>query len=455
MLSKVCAGITFCPDRNTERSLGRNRVEYTSRLFDEVVNFSRKRIYARLRCSLWEKPAYTSGSNPPLYKQVRKRLLGLGAGSLKSALVNLIESLQKVDSTSVESRMDSLKDVIHKSHAVSHHAGSKSLENALCRLGVDNSICQSREVLEIDKLSRYLELCNDLVRLSRQPTTRRLYRDMKLEICTSYPGSQPPGALVKCFVHGEIQLILFYEQYPKQPLPRAIGSSKSACFLCDLFVKEHGGFGISYSHMKLYPKWTIPEVPWMNAAQIQRFRDIIETMDSETKQLLKKKFYHCNTVMESRAHILQIVQRSEIASSVASPAASQPRLIKGREIQMPGIDSVASALSLTGDKTTTTLYYFQDLPISVKILVGTISCTLLVGKVDYVFDLSEVDIGQLLVSECSRDETIPDELRVDIRNLSSSPHYLNGGASQNITFYLHDAEKHELRVSLTWDGPVN
>ena len=37
MLSKVCAGITFCPDRNTERSLGRNRVVYTSRLFDEVV----------------------------------------------------------------------------------------------------------------------------------------------------------------------------------------------------------------------------------------------------------------------------------------------------------------------------------------------------------------------------------------------------------------------------------
>jgi hypothetical protein len=37
-------------------------------------------------------------------------------------------------------------------------------------------------------------------------------------------------------VHTEIQILFFYEQRPRQPLPRAICASKSACYLCNLFL---------------------------------------------------------------------------------------------------------------------------------------------------------------------------------------------------------------------------
>lgn len=406
-----------------------------------------------MRCSRWDKPGYLYGSgHPPLCSQIQNHLLKLGPGPLRSAVAELIESLRKVDMETSRNDLDLLKDVIHKSHHVSHHGESKSLESTLRRLGLSEAICESREVLEIDKLSKYLDLCNDLIRLSRQPSTRQFCQRMKLKICTSYPGSQPLGVAVECFVHGEVQLILFYERYPTFPPPRAIGSSKSACFLCDLFVKKHGGFGLSYSHMKLYPKWTIPEVPWMDSRQVQAFHGIVQAMDSDMKSLLKKKFYHCNTVMESRAHILQVVQGSEIASSLPSPAPSEARLV-GTRIQTPMIDTVVSAPRLTLDQFSSSLYYFQDLPVTVNISPNTVSCTLLAGKVDYIFDLEEIQRGQLLVNEWNERDRDSGHPRVNVRELSVSQECLRTH-EQNVTLYVHDAERCGLRVSMTWDTPV-
>jgi hypothetical protein len=328
---------------------------------------------------------------------------------------------------------------------VSHQGAFKSLEAALRTKGFAATIYQSREVLEIDKLSKYFELCDDLIRLSRQPSTRPLCQGLKIEVLQSYPGSKPLGSPTRCYVHGEVQLVLLYEQYPKNPPPRAIGSSKSACFLCDLFITQHGGFGISHSHMKLYPIWTIPEVSWMTTQQVANFRSIIERMTLDIQALLKKKLYHCNAVVESRAHILQIAQRSETASSLASPAISEPQLGDNTRILVPkGGSDPSTAIS--------TLYYCQDLPITLKILPSTISCTLLVGKVDYIFDLEEIEAGQLRVSECTGADIVPGGMRVNVRSLSSSSHYLkNGATSHNVTFHVHDAENHELRVSMTWN----
>lgn len=60
-------------------------------------------------------------------------------------------------------------------------------------------------------------------------------------------------------VHAEIQLLLFYEQQPHVSRPRIIGSSKSACYLCDLFIQLHGEFSNPRTHGKLYDRWILPE----------------------------------------------------------------------------------------------------------------------------------------------------------------------------------------------------
>lgn len=60
-------------------------------------------------------------------------------------------------------------------------------------------------------------------------------------------------------VHAEIQLLFFYELNPERKRPRTVCSSKSACYLCDLFFKLHGQYYVPRTHGRLYHKWTLPD----------------------------------------------------------------------------------------------------------------------------------------------------------------------------------------------------
>ena len=60
-------------------------------------------------------------------------------------------------------------------------------------------------------------------------------------------------------VHAEIQLLFFYELNSERLRPRTISSSKSACYLCDLFFRLHGQYHVPRTHGRLYHRWTLPE----------------------------------------------------------------------------------------------------------------------------------------------------------------------------------------------------
>lgn len=59
-------------------------------------------------------------------------------------------------------------------------------------------------------------------------------------------------------IHAEIQLLLFYERNPDIMPPRIICSSKSACYLCNLFIRLHSRFQMPKTHGRIYDKWTLP-----------------------------------------------------------------------------------------------------------------------------------------------------------------------------------------------------
>lgn len=69
-------------------------------------------------------------------------------------------------------------------------------------------------------------------------------------------------------IHAEIQLLFFYELNPHLPRPRIICSSKSACYLCNLFFGIHGIFHIRRSHGRLYDKWILPD--WLPIPEPRR-----------------------------------------------------------------------------------------------------------------------------------------------------------------------------------------
>ncbi|KUJ12168.1 uncharacterized protein LY89DRAFT_673949 [Mollisia scopiformis] len=99
-------------------------------------------------------------------------------------------------------------------------------------------------------------------------------------------------------VHAGIQLLFFYELHPRYPRPRFICSSKSACYLCNLFFFLPGGFHVPRTHGRLYDKWTLPDwldVPVERHGELSRIATRLKaTLDSQVRRASKskKKLYH-------------------------------------------------------------------------------------------------------------------------------------------------------------------
>jgi len=65
-------------------------------------------------------------------------------------------------------------------------------------------------------------------------------------------------------IHAEVQLLIFYELNPRIRRPRVICASKSACYLCHLFIKTHGKFQVPRTHGRFYDRWMLPA--WIDDA---------------------------------------------------------------------------------------------------------------------------------------------------------------------------------------------
>ncbi|KAF2109505.1 hypothetical protein BDV96DRAFT_502727 [Lophiotrema nucula] len=80
-------------------------------------------------------------------------------------------------------------------------------------------------------------------------------------------------------VHAEIQLVMDYERRTEVTRPpRVIKSSKSACFLCDLFIKAHGKFYTPKTHGRLYDRWMLPDLEGLRLTKHKR-KQIVSAID--------------------------------------------------------------------------------------------------------------------------------------------------------------------------------
>ncbi|KAL9630552.1 MAG: hypothetical protein Q9204_004664, partial [Flavoplaca sp. TL-2023a] len=91
-------------------------------------------------------------------------------------------------------------------------------------------------------------------------------------------------------VHAEIQIILFYDQNPSLRPPRIIGSSKSACYLCNLFVHHHESFQVARSHGRLYDRWILPKEVFDQDSSMRPVIDKLNaSLENEILDVLKTK----------------------------------------------------------------------------------------------------------------------------------------------------------------------
>jgi hypothetical protein len=78
-------------------------------------------------------------------------------------------------------------------------------------------------------------------------------------------------------VHAEIKLLFFYETHPEITRPRVICASKSACYLCDLFIRLHGEFQTLGTFGKFNERWILPD--WLETVPSNRFQPLGNTIE--------------------------------------------------------------------------------------------------------------------------------------------------------------------------------
>lgn len=255
------------------------------------IDAPKKRLRPKLIPQLYSAVQYSgeqAGPNPPAVEAI----------ALEGAIVSLHElfcELEKLSTTDARSKtgLELIKKIVKGAHRVQSTRALQVLLGSLPDLAPDSS----RKILTtVAKLSRYWTISKFLLKLASQsrlcqsvdvrtiryeaqaaPATEpeayidrsinRVYNDerFKRKLTTRKLNSKKQirafvarEVSVKHPVHAEVQLLWYYETNACEIRPRVIGSSKKACFLCNLFFRLHGGYITPATHGRLYTKWGLP-----------------------------------------------------------------------------------------------------------------------------------------------------------------------------------------------------
>ncbi|KAK2038162.1 hypothetical protein LZ31DRAFT_132507 [Colletotrichum somersetense] len=313
--SSVCNELTKIMAKVSQFSSdGGRKHPVQEELLDMILRLSSQRVLSRLRPSWVPPPWYFRPPQLSLREELRNCIPKIRESTRPSAqtkelletLEDLVEALKLVDHrVETNALLHALKIIIMSCARLARLGSTKSVEDHLKSLGIGTQLAKSPEIRRVDKLARYLFTCRDLARLSSKHSYRRLLSHIEITALESSQGLVRPGSGQRCFVHAEIQQIFDIEKQPHTPAPRAIGCSKSACYLCDLFIRTHGDYVVSQTQGRLYEKWTLPDVEWMTTTQANRFHGVVRSMIGDMQEMIQRlqdgRQMICRYPLESRA----------------------------------------------------------------------------------------------------------------------------------------------------------
>ena len=122
------------------------------------------------------------------------------------------------------------------------------------------------------------------------------------------------------FVHAEVQLATFHRLQKTHPPPQTIGTSKAACYLCNLFLSLHPQHRISATHEVIFDAWTVPDVKSYSAEDKKELRDIVRSMQNTLEARAGK--HNCRSLQfPIQSGIYQVPSLPSLAGTVISPIA--------------------------------------------------------------------------------------------------------------------------------------
>jgi len=299
-------------------------------LLREVVKFDSLRILSRLRSSHAKRTRKTLGKPvliPQLYEALNDSSIKAKSksGISQSALRDLRDKARELQivSTKLENLLsfdieasniqEILIEIVRQAHELSM---TSSLSKALHSSSILNPSLKDHLPEALGKLERYYAAASELVCAARDRQCRA-FLAVQIEACqiqvahqnlvlnapvpiyeavdglfqssnlSQKARSRLKGQLASSLsqsditfrrrmadisqqgkIHAEIQLLFFYEIHPRILRPRVICSSKSACYLCNLFIQIHNQFFMHRTHGRLYDKWILPD--WLDAIPTDR-----------------------------------------------------------------------------------------------------------------------------------------------------------------------------------------
>jgi hypothetical protein len=303
-------------------------------LFERVVKLDISRICARLQ--LRQKQDVGSSLVMQLYRAVNRSRTDV-PGELREIqsqireLLNTYRLLKQRSNHPPEAQTyRQLERMIKIARSVDQ---SPSLSAVLIN---DTSLSLERAITMRDwvaKLGHYYNACDALVSAAR--TKRSLFQNIQVESfeiqlpktvrSPSIPGSAIPlleslqdsPGMSKAFqrfgnsqtkactallnrldgtragikVHAEIKLLFYYATHRVKLKPRVICANKSACYLCDLFLRVHGQFQVPMTFGKLNERWILPDwlsiIPEESLALRLAVEQFNRALDEQVQRLLK------------------------------------------------------------------------------------------------------------------------------------------------------------------------
>ncbi|TID25409.1 hypothetical protein E2P81_ATG04508 [Venturia nashicola] len=256
-----------------------------------VVQLNMNRLFKRIGSHHFEKPKhlalYAKGPISPQWSKlmsnpVQKKQDAVNLAAEAEEFNTVFDRLENVESE--EGKVNALVDLVKR--CFSFTIDGRSLQERLEKAGYGKKTFSSRPFREINKTAAYWRICCNLATFARSHS--KYFLSSTLVPIQHYNPSTRPGMEAERFIHAEVQVITYYEIANLPLWPRALGTSKKACFLCYEFIRCHGCLKVSKSHGIVFSRWAVPDRKDYSPETLARLRKAMQGIDGRVTEELEK-----------------------------------------------------------------------------------------------------------------------------------------------------------------------
>ena len=410
-------------------------------------------------------------------------------------LCDLLERIDRCDRSTPECGQ-LLRGIVKKSYDLCTSAGTTTLEETMRYYGVvKRKSYADKHIRQLDKIGRYWGLCVSMTENSRK--YGKTFANIQLKALCPYQEKTSNIAFrrqeARCHVHAEIQILVFYSIIPNVALkkPRVIGVSKSACYLCNLFIQEHRQFFITQTHGQLYEGWNFPDLDDFDPSERVKLCRTLSAVDKQLQTALvtarkdlkrreKRREKKRDHPMQSWLTLPPARQVSPVPSTVKSVASKDPtrsdegglgpniahmldEFLPPKPQTLPTIPLAvtppptyaASLMDQRNSSVSSSTIASRELPAEREFTAAAPIRTR-IGAVSLTFEAEGTARGSVAITRISDTDNNPNPanaINVDALKAGEVREFAREVDSENIVLRLTRNRGQKFQITLMWPGP--